>query len=162
MPGSASPHFAGGALELATIGLRGAYLAARSPHWRAPDLVVSAGACGALAPELAVGALVMPERCSGPMAGAQATAAAAGRRPPRDAMLTMADVVETAAQSRGSGWRPAPSPWTWSPPRSWPGPPSAACAAWCFGGVSDAAERGVPADLARVVGDDGRVHPMRA
>ena len=29
-------------------------------------------------------------------------------------------------------------------------------------GVSDTADRGVPADLARVVGEDGRVHPMRA
>jgi adenosylhomocysteine nucleosidase len=29
-------------------------------------------------------------------------------------------------------------------------------------GVSDSAGRGVPADLARVVGEDGRVHRMRA
>ena len=34
--------------------------------------------------------------------------------------------------------------------------------AWSLRGVSDAAGRGVPADLARVVGEDGRVHPMRA
>src|SRR5258708_30538555 len=60
VPGASSPHFIGGVLELATIGLRGARLAERAAGWRAPELVVSAGACGALAPALAVGALVVP------------------------------------------------------------------------------------------------------
>ena len=41
--GASSPHFIGGVLELATIGLRGARLAERAAGWRAPELVVSAG-----------------------------------------------------------------------------------------------------------------------
>jgi len=60
-PASQWPHFTGGALELATVGVRASRLTERAQRFRPHDLVVSAGACGALAPELSAGELVVPQ-----------------------------------------------------------------------------------------------------
>jgi len=60
VPGASWPHFAGGALQIACVGLRASQLRARADRLRPFDLVVSAGACGALAPELTAGDLVVP------------------------------------------------------------------------------------------------------
>jgi adenosylhomocysteine nucleosidase len=159
--GADSLRFAGGALELATIGLRGARLAARAPAWRAPDLVVSAGACGALAPALAVGALVVPtvvlERT-----GERWPAATLPRLPGEGALLTVREVVESAAQ-KARLWMEtgalavdmeSAAVMAWAAAR---GVPAAVVRA-----VSDDAERGIPAALAAAVSEDGRVRPLRA
>src|SRR5207247_5858785 len=95
--GASAPHFIGGALELATIGLRGARLAERAPAWRAPDLVVVAGACGALAPSLAIGALVVPTVVLGPD-GTRWPTAPLPRVPGEGALLTVAEVVGDAGE----------------------------------------------------------------
>jgi uridine phosphorylase len=161
VPGAPSPHFTGGVLELATIGLRGAYLAARAPQWRAADLVVSAGACGALAPALAVGALVVPEAVIGPD-GRRWVAEPVPRLRAEGVLLTVTDVVESAAQ-KARLWMESGAAavdmesaviLAWAQER---GVPAAVVRA-----VSDDAERGVPAALAAAVGDDGRVRPLRA
>jgi nucleoside phosphorylase len=122
--------------------------------------VVSAGVCGALAPELAVGALVVPETVLGPDGGRQATAAAGGLR--RQGTLLTADRILEDAAAKSRLWlatgalavdmESAPI-LAWAAARGWP--------AAVVRGVSDPAGRGVPADLARVV-QDGRVRPMRA
>jgi len=161
VPGAPSPHFTGGVLELATIGLRGAYLVARAPQWRPPDLVISAGACGALAPSLAVGALVVPSVVIGP-GGQHWPAAPVPRLPAEGAMLTVTDVVESAAQ-KARLWMEtgaAAVDMESATVMAWAhecGVPAAVVRA-----VSDDAERGVPAALAAAVGDDGRVRPLRA
>ena len=161
VPGAASPHFTGGALELATIGPRGARLADRAPAWRAPDLVVSAGVCGALAPALAVGALVVPTVVLGPT-GERWPAAALPRLAADGALLTVGDVVESAAQ-KARLWMEtgalavdmeSAAIMAWARERNVP--------AAVVRGVSDDAERGIPAALAAAVGDDGRVRPLRA
>lgn len=161
VPGAGSPHFAGGMLEIATIGLRGARLAARAPQWRAPDLVVSAGACGALAPALAVGALVVPTVVLGPGGGRWRTATLP-RLPGEGALLTVTDVVESAAQ-KARLWMEtgalavdmeSAAILAWAGERGVP--------AAVVRGVSDDAERGIPAALAAAVGEDGRVRPLRA
>jgi nucleoside phosphorylase len=59
--GTTWPHFFTGSIELACVGLRASALAARADRFRRPSLVISAGACGALAPELAEGELVVPD-----------------------------------------------------------------------------------------------------
>jgi len=159
--GAAFPHFLGGVLELATVGLRGARLAARAAQWRAPDLVVSAGACGALAPALAVGALVVPTVVLGP-AGARWPTAALPRLSGDGALLTVGDAVESAAQ-KARLWMEtgalavdmeSATIMAWAQARNVP--------AAAVRGVSDDAERGIPAALAAAVRDDGRVRPLRA
>jgi adenosylhomocysteine nucleosidase len=157
--GSAWPHFAGGAIEVVAVGVRAPHLAARLAA-AAPTLVVSAGACGALAPELAVGALVVPETVLAPDGRRQATAAAGGLRR-HGTLATVERVLEDAA-AKSRLWletgalavdmESAPI-LAWAAARGVP--------ASVVRGVSDPADRGVPADLVRVVQDD-RVHPMRA
>jgi uridine phosphorylase len=155
------PHFGAGALTIVCVGLRASQLATRASELRGFDLIVSAGACGALAPGLAAGALVVPE----------IVVDAAGRRWPTSpvrhlaaagTLLTVSEVLETAAQKSRlwleSGARAADMEsahiLAWASERGVPGA--------VIRGVSDGAERGVPAALAASVADDGRVRPLRA
>jgi adenosylhomocysteine nucleosidase len=159
--GSAWPHFAGGALEISCVGLRASQLRARAERLRSFDLVVSAGACGALAPELAVGDLVVPEvvvdRGGGRWPTARVRRLAAG-----GTLLSVDEVVETPAQKSRlwleTGARAVDMEsaviLTWAVERGAPGAVVRA--------VSDTAERGIPAALAASVADDGRVRPLRA
>jgi adenosylhomocysteine nucleosidase len=161
VPGARVPHFAGGQLELAAVGVRGARLAERSAAWRAADLVISAGVCGALAPALAVGALVVPAIVVG-ADGTRWPAATLPRLSATGAMLTVRDVVESAAQ-KARLWMETGAlavDMESAPILAWAherGVPAAVVRA-----VADDAERGVPAALAAAVGDDGRVRPLRA
>jgi len=59
--GADHPRFRAGALELVCVGPGARYLDARVGGLPAPALVVSAGVCGALAPHLRAGALIVPE-----------------------------------------------------------------------------------------------------
>ena len=108
VPGARLPHFAGGTLELAAVGLRAARLAADG------------------------------------------------------ALLTVGDVVESAAQ-KARLWMETGAlavDMESAPILAWArerGVPAAVVRA-----VSDDAERGIPAALAAAVGDDGRVRPLRA
>ena len=158
---SAWPHFVGGALEIACVGLRASQLPARAPALRVFDLVISAGACGALAPALAAGDLVIPEVVVD-AAGRRWPAAALRRLTAAGTLLTVGEVVETSGQKSRL--------WLETGARA-VDMESAAIMAWAaergvpaavIRGVSDDAERGVPAALAASVGDDGRVRPLRA
>jgi uridine phosphorylase len=161
LPRSPWPHFAGGALEIACVGLRASQLLTRTAELRAFDVVISAGACGALAPGLGAGDLVVPELVVD-ATGRRFTAASLRRLPATGTLLTVADVVETAAQKSRlwleTGARAVDMEsahvLAWAAERGIPGA--------VIRGVSDGAERGVPAALAASVGDDGRVRPLRA
>ena len=127
----------------------------------AGTLVVSAGACGALAPELAVGALVVPEAVIAPDGRRLPTAALAGLT--RHGTLASVDRVLEDAAAKSRLWletgalavdMESATILDWAAAH---GAPAAVVRA-----VSDPAGRGVPADLARVVQDDGRVRPLRA
>ena len=158
---SAWPHFADGALEIACVGLRASQLATRASGLRAFDLVISAGACGALAPGLAAGDLVVPEVVLD-TAGRRWPVSPLRRLPAAGALLTVTDVVETSAQKSRlwleTGARAVDMEsahvLAWAAERGVPGA--------VIRGVSDGAERGVPAALAAAVADDGRVRPLRA
>jgi adenosylhomocysteine nucleosidase len=155
------PRFAGGNLEIAGVGLRASHLAARLQAAATPSLIVSAGTCGALAPELAVGALVVPEQVLGPDGRRQATASAGGLRRRGTLLTTDHPIADAAAKSRlwlatgalAVDMESAPI-LQWAASRGVP--------ALVVRGVCDCAARGVPADLARVVQPDGRLRPMRA
>lgn len=155
------PHYRAGALEIAGVGMRAGRLEERVTGCARPDVVVSAGACGALAPSLVAGDLVVPE----------AVVAPDGERYPTDALpgltragtlLTVSDVVENAkAKSR-----------LWMETGALAVDlESAAIVAWARAhrarvvvvrGVSDAATDAVPADLAGLVDVGGRVRAGRA
>ena len=137
------------------MGPRAAQLGERS-GWRAPTLVISAGACGALAPDLAVGSLVVPEAVIGPN-GARLAAAAAAPLARAGTLLTVADVVHTPSD-KARLWietgalavdTESSLILEWAQARGVP--------AAVIRGISDAAASGVPPDLAAVVEPGGRV-----
>ncbi len=160
VPASDFPHFAAGALEIACVGLRAGHIA-RAARCRPPSLVVSAGTCGALAPSLAAGDLVVPETVLGPGGARYATAPLPGN-PAAGTLITVADVLHSGAQKTRLWMESGALAVDME---------SAVILAWAqargvMGGVvravSDTSERGVPADLAAVVADDGRVRTLRA
>jgi len=159
--GGAWPRFAGGVLEIVPVGIAASRLAERVEPLPRPSLVISAGVCGALAPELRVGALVVPEAVLAPDGDRHLTAVVAGARRSGTLLTTDRVVEDAAAKSR-----------LWLQTGALAiDMESAAILAWAAAcglpglvvrAVSDPAGRGVPADLARVVRDDGRVRPVRA
>jgi len=159
--GSAWPHFRGGAVELLCAGPRAAHLDARAAG-SAPTLVVSAGVCGALAPDLAEGDLVVPEAVvAGAVGVRHATAALPGLR--RAGTLLTVDAVVSTAELKARLWMEtgalacdmeSVAIVEWARARGLP--------AAVVRGVSDKSSRGVPPDLAAVVEPDGRVRTTRA
>jgi nucleoside phosphorylase len=59
--GHAWAHYRGGPLEIVSIGIGGGRLVERTARCPRPTLVVSAGTCAALSPDLRAGDLVVPE-----------------------------------------------------------------------------------------------------
>ena len=163
VPESSWAHYRGGVLEVVCVGPRAACLAERG-GWRAPTLVISAGACGALAPDLAVGSLVVPEAVIDPN-GVRIAVASLPTLARAGTVLTLADVVSTPGEKA----------------RLWietgavaVDTESSVILEWAreigvraavIRGVSDGAASGVPSDLAAVVEPGGRVsrgHALRA
>jgi adenosylhomocysteine nucleosidase len=159
--GAASGRFAGGGIEIAAVGVGARHLASRVTPPSSSTIVVSAGACGALSPDLPVGALVAPEAVLASSGERHPTAAVTGLARLGTLLSTDRVIEDAAAKSR-----------LWLETGALAvDMESAAILAWAVAhgvpgivvrGVSDAAARGVPADLARVVHDDGRVRPLRA
>lgn len=154
------PHYRGGLLEVACVGPRAARLAERIA-WRPPTLVISAGACGALAPDLAVGSLVVPEVVIGPD-GARWPTAALPSLARAGTLLTTTDVVHTPGD-KARLWIETGAVAVdtesfmvlkWARELGIP--------AAVIRGVSDASSSGVPRDLAALVEPGGRVNPGQA
>jgi adenosylhomocysteine nucleosidase len=159
--GSGWARFAGGSLEIVAVGIGARQLETRVSTPAPSALIVSAGVCGALAPELATGALVVPDAVLGSDGRRRPTAAVAGPR--RQGTLLSADRVLEDAAAKARCWletgalavdMESAAILDWATARGLPG--------LVVRGVSDPAARGVPSDLARIVHDDGRVRPMRA
>jgi hypothetical protein len=160
-PGASWPHFTGGSMDIVAVGIGASQLPARVVRPAPTTVVVSAGVCGALAPELAPGALIVPDSVLGHDGQRRATAAIGGIRR-QGTLLTEDHVLEDGA-AKSRRWLETGALAVdmesavildWAGARGLPG--------LVVRGVSDPAARGVPADLARVVQDDGRVRPMRA
>jgi adenosylhomocysteine nucleosidase len=154
--GAEGPHYRSGAIEVACVGLRAACLAARSAGWQRPALVLAAGACGALAPHLAVGDLVVPAAVR-TEAGETYPTAAAAPLARAGTMLTVREVLATAAD-KSRVWLASGALAVdmesahvlgWAREQ---GLPAAVVRA-----VSDAAGAGVPPALSALVEPDGRV-----
>ena len=146
-------RFAGGPLEIAVVGLAAVHLDARlTTAPAAGTLVISAGACGAL---------VVPESVLATDGRRLATAPLGGLA--RQGALASVDRVLEDAAAKSRLWletgalavdMESAAILDWAARRGLPGA--------VIRGVSDPASRGVPADLARVVQDDGSVRPLRA
>ncbi len=111
------PRFAGGGVEILTIGPGAARLESR---WlrtgERPGLVVSAGVCGALSPVLAVAGTLAVPRTVMTLSGVQLTvapdiharalaaAASAGYTPAVEPLVTTDEIVDTPA-ARAALWR---------------------------------------------------------
>lgn len=158
------PHFRGGMLEVACVGLRGAHVAARAVACRPPTLVLSAGVCGGLSPALASGDLVVPETVLAPGGERLPTTPLAGL-PRAGTLVSVARVVETPAE-KARLWietgalavdlESAPI-LAWAAERGVP--------AAVIRGVSDTAGQAVPAELVAAVGAGGNLrtgHAVRA
>jgi hypothetical protein len=156
LAGSQWPHFRGGCLEVVCVGPRATRLGERAT-WRPPTLIVSAGACGALAPDLAVGALVVAEAVIDEH-GERLAVAPVPPLASRGTLLTARDVVHTPAD-KARLWMETGALAVdteslvileWARAQAVP--------AAVVRGVSDAATSGVPRDLAALVEPGGRVH----
>jgi adenosylhomocysteine nucleosidase len=158
--GSDWPHYRGGALDLVCAGPRAAYLDVRCAGVESPSLVISAGVCGALSPDLAEGDLVVPESVVAATRRLATVALPELRR--AGTLVTVEEIVATPEQKA----------------RLWVETGALACdmesalilewaakrglRAAVVRGVSDRASRGVSPDLAAVVEPDGRVRTTRA
>jgi adenosylhomocysteine nucleosidase len=154
------PHFRGGALELLCAGPRAAHLDARAAR-SAPSLVISAGVCGALAPDLAEGDLVVPETIVGAKAVRHSTASLPGLR--RAGTLVTVETVVSTAELKARLWMETGAlacDMESLPIVQWARVRGVAAAV--VRGVSDTSSRGVSPDLAAVVEPDGRVRTARA
>jgi adenosylhomocysteine nucleosidase len=159
--GARWPHYRGGALEIAGIGVRGTCLEERVAGGPPPSLVVSAGACGALAPDLAAGDLVVPETVMAPTGARHATDPWPGLLR-AGALLTVAELVETPA-AKARLWvatgalavdMESATILAWARARGVP--------VVVVRGVADTAQQTVPADLAALVEPGGGVRAGRA
>ena len=154
------PSYRGGALELICAGPRATHLDVRGAAAESASLVISAGVCGALSPDLAEGDLIVPEAV---VAGTRRVATAVLPELRRaGTLVTVEDIVATPEQKA----------------RLWVETGALACdmesapiLEWAAArglraavvrGVSDRASRGVSADLAAVVEPDWRVRTTRA
>jgi adenosylhomocysteine nucleosidase len=154
------PHYRGGPLELVCAGPRAAYLEARCSGVESASLVVSAGVCGALSPDLALGDLIVPEAV---VAATRRTATVVLPELRRAGTLVTVQEIVTTPEQKARLWvetgalacdmESAPI-LEWAATRGF--------RAAVVRGVSDRASRGVSADLAAVVEPDGRVRTTRA
>lgn len=151
----------GRGIDVVPVGLGAARLRERASRRAGVGLVVSAGACGALAPDLSVGDLVAPEAVLGPSGLRYLTDAVPGLAR-RGTLVTAPGVVDTpAAKAR-----------LWSETGALAvDMESAAVVAWARAeglpvavvrGVSDSASQAVSPDLVALAEPDGRVRAGRA
>ncbi|MBI2218189.1 MAG: hypothetical protein HYU51_12905 [Candidatus Rokubacteria bacterium] len=161
VPSSGWPHFRGGVLEIACVGLRASALAARAPACRRPALVASAGVCGALSPALREGMLVVPEAvvCA---SGERFATGRVAPLVPSGTLLWARELVESPSE-KARLWIETGAlavDMESGPILAWAreaGVPAAVVRA-----VSDSASESVPPELAAAVAVDGTLSPSRA
>jgi len=155
------PHYRSGALEVACVGPRATQLVERVAQCAEPTVAVSAGACGALAPALAVGELIVPEVVVD-TEGRRYLTTPVGGLLRAGTLLTVNEVVETTA-TKARLWMETGAiavDMESAPIMAWAQPRGVAAAV--LRGVSDTATEAVPADLVALVDVGGRVDPRRA
>ena len=166
------PAFGRDLLRVAPVGLRAGLLASRWPRLLAGlgrPLVVSGGVCGALAPELRGGDLVIPESVLGPDGERlnvtptpyrQATLLAGAAR--GGLLATSRDVVATAQAKAALSARTGAVAVDMESALILAHAAGAGCPTLVVRGVSDAAGESLPPELIRLMTPAGRLHAGRA
>ncbi len=169
--GAAFPIFerrrAGYRLRLAPVGLRAAGLEARWPDLLGDlshPLVISAGTCGALAPELGVGDLVLPESVLGLAAerlnvtpGAHGVALRCAPDARTGLLLTTADVVATPEAKARCFRETGALTVDLESARILVRASRAGCPSLVVRAVSDTARQCLPAELVGLVTPEGKI-----
>jgi len=166
------PAFGRGLLRVAPVGLRAGLLAARWPRLLAGfnyPLVVSGGVCGALAPDLSVGQLVLPESVLGPggerlnvtptrhrLATELAGAARGGT------LVTSREVAATAEAKAALFASTGAVAVDMESSLILAHAAGAGCPTLVVRGVSDAANESVPLELIDLMSPAGKLRPARA
>ncbi len=166
------PAFGRDDLRLAPVGLRAGLLLSRWPSLLAgldQPLVVSAGVCGALAPDLRAGDLVLPESVIGPAAErlnvtptayARATGLAPAAR--RGTMTTSREVVATADAKSALFAETGAVAVDMESSVILAHAAFAGCPTLVVRGVSDTAHESLPPELIGLVTPAGKLSTMRA
>jgi hypothetical protein len=166
------PAFGRDLVRVAPVGLRAGQLAPRWPRLLAGlnrPLVVSGGVCGALAPDLRAGDVVLPESVLGPdgerlnvtpTPHRQATLLAASAR--GGLLATSREVVATAEAKAALFARTGAVAVDMESSLILTHAAGAGCAALVVRGVSDAAAESLPPELVGLMTPAGKVHAGRA
>ncbi|HET9926396.1 MAG TPA: hypothetical protein VFS98_19935 [Methylomirabilota bacterium] len=172
LPALPFPAFGRGDLRLAPVGLRAGLLPARWPSLLSGldrPLVVSAGVCGALAPDLQSGDLVLPESVLGPAAQrlnvtptAYARAIALAPTARRGTMATSRDVVATAEAKAALFAATGAVAVDMESSVILAHAATAGCPILVVRGVSDTARESLPPELIGLVTPAGRLSTVRA
>jgi adenosylhomocysteine nucleosidase len=172
IPSFPFPVFGRGTVRLAPVGLRAGQLAARWPSLRVglePPLVISAGVCGALSPDLRAGDLVLPESVIGPAAErlnvtptpyGRATGLASGAR--RGTLTTSRDVVATPEAKAALYSQTGAVAVDMESALILAHAARAGCPTLVVRAVSDVASESLPPELIGLVTEDGKLRTSRA
>ena len=166
------PAFGRGDLRVAPVGLRAGLLSSRWPAITAGldrPLVISAGVCGALAPDLQAGDLVLPESVIGPSAErlnvtptAYARAIGLARAARRGTLATSREVVATAEAKAALFARTGAVAVDMESSVILAHAAGAGCPTLVVRGVSDAAGESLPPELIGLVTEAGKLRTARA
>jgi len=161
-----------GRLRLAPVGLRAALLRDRWPALAADllsPLVISAGTCGALAPGLGVGDLLLPESVLGlhrerlnVTPGAHAAALGLAPEARQGLLLTSADVVGTPGEKAERFHATAAEAVDLESALILAWAASQGCPSLVIRAVSDTARQHLPSELGSVVTPEGKIRAGRA
>ena len=172
LPALPFPAFGRGDLRLAPVGLRAGLLPARWPSLLSGldrPLVVSAGVCGALAPDLQSGDLVLPESVLGPAAQrlnvtptAYARAIALAPTARRGTMATSREVVSTAEAKAALFAATGAVAVDMESSVILAHAATTGCPTLVVRGVSDTARESLPPELIGLVTPAGRLSTVRA
>jgi len=172
VPSFPFPVFGRGTVRLAPIGLRAAQLSTRWPSLRVgleQPLVISAGVCGALSPELRAGDLVLPESVIGPAAErlnvtptpyTRATGLAVTAR--HGTLATSREVVATAEAKAALFAQTGAVAVDMESSLILAHAAGAGCPTLVVRAVSDTASESLPPELIGLVSEDGKLRTVRA
>jgi adenosylhomocysteine nucleosidase len=167
------PAYGRGSLRVAPVGLRAGLLGARWPDLQLGldrPLVISAGVCGALAPELRAGDLVLPESVIGPRGERlnvtptqhHRASALAGTAARGGTLATSAEVVATPRDKAALFAHTGAIAVDMESSIILAHAAVAGCPALVVRGVADAAGESLPPELIGLMGPDGKLRTARA
>ena len=166
------PAFGRGLLRVAPVGLRAGLLVSRWPRLLAgfnQPLVISSGVCGALAPDLSAGDLVLPESVLGP-SGERLNVTPTRHRQASElggstrggTLVTSREVVATAAAKAALFASTGAVAVDMESSVILAHAAAAGCPTLVVRGVSDRADESVPLELIELITAGGKLRPVRA